>query len=128
MSESDFRDQFPNFAAGGRSARCPKGHAIPDKAVTCPECAAELAEPALRDLQRQFLRKARDHDWNYLLRVARAPQRHAILYSTHTRTFCGLDLKTRPRIEYVPYTADTLSKLCPLCRTAIASALEEDGS
>jgi hypothetical protein len=124
MGIDNIRHLFPNFVSGGRSTVCPKGHAIPDKAVTCPECAAENAEKGLQEQQVEFLRKAKNGDWQYTLRVSKTPERHAILYRTHTRTFCGQELRTRPHIDYAPYTTDTLSKLCPACRAAIASALQ----
>ena len=124
MSEIDVRHIFPNFVSGGRSGRCPKGHAIPDKAVTCPDCAAEKGEEALQELQVEFLRKAQNGDWNYTLRVAKGPERHAVLYSTHSRTFCGRVLKVRPQIKYETYDERTLASLCPACRVAIVSALQ----
>lgn len=120
---SDISHLFPNFVSGGRSTRCPKGHAIPDHAVSCPECLLEPAEKALQKLQVEFLLKARQGEWNYTLRVAKGPQRHALLYPKGARTFCGREVKTK-EIEHLPYANDTLAKLCPACRAAITSTLD----
>jgi hypothetical protein len=124
MNESEVRHLFPNFVSGGRSTRCPKGHAVPDRAITCPECYAELREKAIQEQQPEYLRKAERGEWNYWLRIAKGPERHALLYPKHTRTFCGHQLKTTPQIDHLPYTTETLSKICPACRAAIASALQ----
>jgi hypothetical protein len=123
MSEGDISHTYPNFISGGKVTRCPKGHFLPDNVVTCPVCAAEQGEKALQDLQTEFLRKAQHGDWNYTLRVSKTAERHALLYPNHKRTFCGQELK-KPKIEYAPYTTDTLAKLCPACRAAIAGALQ----
>jgi len=123
MSESDVRHLFPNFVSGGRSTRCPKGHLIPDNAVACLECYMEKREKGIQEQQAEFLRKARNGEWQYTLRVSKGTESHALLYPNHRRTFCGQELKG-PKIEHAPYTTETLSKLCPACRAAIAGALQ----
>jgi hypothetical protein len=123
MNESNVRHIFPNFVSGGTTV-CPKGHTIPEKAVSCLECAIEQNEKAVAEQQVEYLRKARDREWNYTLRVAKGTERHAMLYSTHSRTFCGRLLKGRPQVQHEPYSDQVLATLCPACRAAIARALQ----
>jgi hypothetical protein len=104
---------------------CPKGHAIPEKALACPACAAERGEKAFHDLQIEFLRKAMKGVYSYSLRVVKGNDRHVLMYSSYSRTFCGKELESRPHIHYEAYDEDTLAKLCAGCRSVIASMVEE---
>jgi hypothetical protein len=104
---------------------CPKGHSIPDNALACPDCAMARGDEALYNLQLEFLRKAASGEVNYTLRVAKGADRHVLMYTSYTRTFCGRELKGKPRIGYEPYSADALSHVCTGCRIALTSALKE---
>lgn len=104
---------------------CKNGHFMDDKLLVCRRCAEEQSEPAMHELQREFLRKVADGEYHYGLRVAKGPQRHVIMYSSHTRTFCGTELKTPQTIHYEEYNGETLAGVCPGCRRAILSVIEE---
>jgi hypothetical protein len=104
---------------------CPKGHFIPDSALTCPRCATERGEAGMRALQLEFLRKAVSGDFSYTLRIARGNERHVLLYTSYSRAFCGKELGVRVQIAYEPYSDQTLAKICVGCRIAIASAVQE---
>jgi hypothetical protein len=104
---------------------CTRGHLMIDTALVCSICMAEQDRQAMRELQLEFLRKAVNGDWNYALRVAKMPERHVIMFSSQVRTFCGLELKTKPRIGYEAYTDATLEKLCAGCRMAVKDAVAE---
>jgi hypothetical protein len=107
--------------------KCAKeGHFIPDKALSCPDCAKERDQQALQDAQLEFLRRTVRGDFNYTLRVIKDRDRHVLMYTSYKRTFCGQHLESKPPyIEYEPYNADTLSKVCAGCRVAIASMVRE---
>ena len=104
---------------------CLRGHLMLDTALVCAVCMADQDRQAMRELQLEFLRKTVNGEWNYGLRVARMPERHAIMYSSQVRTFCGQELKTKPRIEYRAYNQETLDKLCAGCRSAVEDAVAE---
>ena len=106
-------------------SKCAKGHFIPDKALTCPDCATERAKPGMQAFQAAFLRKAADGVPNYTLRVARGSERHVLMYMSYTQTFCGRELKSKPQIAYEPLDADVLSRVCAGCRIEIKRALQE---
>ena len=103
---------------------CDRGHFIPNANLTCPECAAARSERALREMQVEFLRKAVSGSIGYTLRVARGGDRHVLMYSSYTKTFCGHELKSKPQITYEPYSIDALSRVCSGCRVEIKRALE----
>ena len=103
---------------------CSKGHFIPNNVLTCPTCTTEASDEALRGMQVEFLRKAKGGDVNYTLRVARGGDRHVLMYSSFTRTFCGKELKSKPRIGYELFTSEALSNICSGCRVEIKRALE----
>jgi hypothetical protein len=98
---------------------------MPEKAIACPTCIGEQNDRAMRDLQVEFLRKVARAEFSYSLRVAKGGDRHVLMYSSYTRTFCGRDLPTKPHINYEPYDDVTLAKVCAGCRSAIRSLLEE---
>lgn len=96
-----------------------------DSALVCAVCMAEQDKQAMRELQLEFLRKTVNGEWNYGLRVAKMPERHVIMFSSQVRTFCGQELKTKPRISYEHYSDATLEKLCAGCRAAVQDAVAE---
>jgi hypothetical protein len=104
---------------------CSKGHTMPENVLVCPICAATRGEDAFRKLQLEFLRKAVNRDFSYSLRIAKGTEKHVLMYSSYSRTFCGTELEMRPQIQYEAYDEDTLAKLCAGCRSAIASMVEE---
>jgi hypothetical protein len=105
---------------------CAKGHLMADSAIACPACAAVRAEAALRELQVEFLRKTLNGEFSYALRIAKGIDRHVLMYSSHTRTFCGRDLEHRPKIDYQPYSAEAFGKICAGCRIEIARLVAEE--
>jgi hypothetical protein len=103
---------------------CPKKHFIPDGALACPVCVAQRFEVGQRQMQVEYLRRAVNREYSYLLRVTKGSGNHALMYPATIRTFCGTDLAARPRIDYVSYDPEALAKLCPFCREEIAHLLE----
>jgi hypothetical protein len=86
------------------------------------------ADENLRSVQLAFLRQAAVEIGKgkipYPLRLARTRERHVLLYGSHTRTFCGLELKkTAPKYE--PYNDETLARGCAECREAVARLAKE---
>jgi len=104
---------------------CPRGHSIPDTNMICPTCVAESSEVAMATLQRMYLRKAVAGEPNYTLRVGKGTDRHVLQYTSFTRTFCGRELKSAPRISYEPYSPEALKKVCSECAAAVAHAISE---
>jgi hypothetical protein len=98
---------------------------IPDKVLVCPTCWAQQGEMAFQGLQREFLRKAARHEFGYSVRIAKGNEKHVLMYSSFTRTFCGKDLQVKPQIHYEAYDDDTLAKVCAGCRIAIAGLMQE---
>lgn len=105
--------------------KCRNGHRVPDNFVTCPSCVENAAILALHEVQLEFLRKAALRAPGYTLRVIKGNGRHVIQYTSQTRTFCGLELKTQPTIVYQPYEPSVIATLCVGCRVEIKHMLEE---
>jgi hypothetical protein len=103
---------------------CSKGHYVSNNALFCATCAMERSESALQELQTEFLRKAANGEPSYTLRVAKGSERHVVMYSSQTRTFCGQELATKPQIRYEAYNDKTLATICAGCRSTIASVME----
>jgi hypothetical protein len=104
---------------------CVKGHRVPDENLTCPECASARREQGLHEIQAEFLRKVVGGAFGYTLRVAKLPEKHVLMYTSYTRTFCGRELKAKPQISYQPYDAEALARVCAGCRIEIQRALQE---
>jgi len=102
---------------------CAKGHLYQDELLHCPTCIAEKNDQAIRDVQAMFLATA--VAGGYALRVAKKSPRHVLMFKSDTRIFCGTNLDAKPQIEYTTYSTETLAKVCPGCRVAIASAVED---
>jgi hypothetical protein len=104
---------------------CPKGHYVTENALACSQCATQRAEAAFRSLQAEFLRKAARGEFSYCLRVAKGRDRHVLMFSSYTRTFCGKELNAKPQIRYESYDDATVVNICASCRSAIASLMRE---
>jgi hypothetical protein len=75
----------------------------------------------------EFLRKIVRGDFGYALVVTKGKahaQKHAIMFTTKNHAFCGKEFENAPETEKKPYDGETLTALCPLCRSEIAAALE----
>lgn len=97
---------------------CPKGHMYQDTKLECPMCVANSGDDALQEIQPEFVAKAATG--LYSLRLVKvAGGRHALMYSSYTRLFCGPTLPERPRISYETWTAEVMEHLCPGCRSAL---------
>ena len=112
---------------------CPNGHMYRDNLLECPQCLAFRNEDSLLAAQPEFLRKTLKGD--YALRVVKVGggNKHTLLFTSYTRTFCGTELpvgksKTSkpllPTISYETWTAELMRRLCPGCRNAMIHTLE----
>ena len=87
------------------------------------------ADENLRSAQLAFLRQAAIEIGNgkipYPLRISRTKERHVLLYGSHTRTFCGVNLEKKQALKYEPYGNETLAKGCVECHKAVARLTKE---
>jgi hypothetical protein len=104
---------------------CSKGHWMDDNMMICSQCAAIRGESAFRDLQIEFLRKVISGKSAYSLRLAKGTQKHLLMYTSCTRTFCGKELQVAPQIKYESYGEETLTKVCAGCRSELKRLVEE---
>lgn len=95
---------------------------MPDAAMACLTCLEQKWEKGIAEYQHEFLRRAVDRKAE--LRVTKDNRHHVLMYGPQLRTFCGVVLLVKPKIDYLHYTDETLEKVCPLCRNALKSAIE----